>query len=93
LYGFGAAAHVIAQVCRWQGRAVFAFTRAGDQSDRFHIMDVIETQRCVVVVCIPARHMAQASTRTRISPAPGAGSGRSSKTSGAPRARSTIACI
>jgi propanol-preferring alcohol dehydrogenase len=30
LYGFGAAAHVIAQVCRWQGRQVFAFTRAGD---------------------------------------------------------------
>jgi alcohol dehydrogenase, propanol-preferring len=30
LYGFGAAAHVIAQVCRWQGREVFAFTRAGD---------------------------------------------------------------
>jgi alcohol dehydrogenase, propanol-preferring len=30
LYGFGAAAHVITQVCRWQGREVFAFTRAGD---------------------------------------------------------------
>jgi propanol-preferring alcohol dehydrogenase len=30
LYGFGAAAHVLAQVCRWQGRAVFAFTRPGD---------------------------------------------------------------
>jgi len=30
LYGFGAAAHVIAQVCRWQGREVFAFTRSGD---------------------------------------------------------------
>src|SRR6202035_380073 len=30
LYGFGAAAHVIAQVCRWQGRKVYAFTRAGD---------------------------------------------------------------
>jgi len=32
LYGFGAAAHLIAQVCRWQGREVFAFTRAGDQA-------------------------------------------------------------
>jgi propanol-preferring alcohol dehydrogenase len=32
LYGFGAAAHVIAQVCRWQGREVFAFTRAGDRA-------------------------------------------------------------
>jgi propanol-preferring alcohol dehydrogenase len=30
LYGFGAAAHVITQVCRWQGREVFAFTRVGD---------------------------------------------------------------
>jgi propanol-preferring alcohol dehydrogenase len=30
LYGFGAAAHIIAQVARWQGRSVFAFTRPGD---------------------------------------------------------------
>ncbi len=30
LYGFGAAAHIIAQVCRWQGRRVFSFTRPGD---------------------------------------------------------------
>jgi propanol-preferring alcohol dehydrogenase len=30
LYGFGAAAHIAAQVCRWQGRRVMAFTRAGD---------------------------------------------------------------
>jgi propanol-preferring alcohol dehydrogenase len=30
LYGFGAAAHIIAQVARWQGRSVFAFTRSGD---------------------------------------------------------------
>jgi alcohol dehydrogenase, propanol-preferring len=30
LYGFGAAAHIIAQVARWQGRQVFAFTRGGD---------------------------------------------------------------
>jgi propanol-preferring alcohol dehydrogenase len=30
LFGFGAAAHIIAQVCRWQGRRIFAFTRAGD---------------------------------------------------------------
>ncbi len=32
LYGFGAAAHVISQVCRWQGRKVYAFTRAGDSA-------------------------------------------------------------
>jgi len=30
LYGFGAAAHIVAQVASWQGRAVFAFTRPGD---------------------------------------------------------------
>ncbi len=32
LYGFGAAAHIIAQVCRWQGREVYAFTRRGDEA-------------------------------------------------------------
>ncbi|WP_460837631.1 zinc-dependent alcohol dehydrogenase family protein [Noviherbaspirillum agri] len=30
LYGFGAAAHIIAQVARQQGREVYAFTRPGD---------------------------------------------------------------
>ena len=30
LYGFGAAAHVIAQVARWEGRRLFALTRPGD---------------------------------------------------------------
>jgi propanol-preferring alcohol dehydrogenase len=30
LYGFGAAAHILAQVAVWQGRRVYAFTRAGD---------------------------------------------------------------
>jgi alcohol dehydrogenase, propanol-preferring len=30
LYGFGAAAHIVAQVAKWQRRSVFAFTRAGD---------------------------------------------------------------
>jgi len=32
LYGFGAAAHIIIQVARHQGRRVFAFTRPGDQA-------------------------------------------------------------
>jgi propanol-preferring alcohol dehydrogenase len=32
LYGFGAAAHILAQVARWQGRTVFAFTRPGDSA-------------------------------------------------------------
>jgi propanol-preferring alcohol dehydrogenase len=30
IYGFGAAAHIVCQVARHQGRRVFAFTRAGD---------------------------------------------------------------
>jgi propanol-preferring alcohol dehydrogenase len=30
LYGFGAAAHIIAQLARFEGREVFAFTRPGD---------------------------------------------------------------
>jgi propanol-preferring alcohol dehydrogenase len=30
LYGFGAAAHILAQVAAWQGRRVYAFTRSGD---------------------------------------------------------------
>ncbi len=36
LYGFGAAAHIVAQVARHQGRRVFAFTRPGDdQAQQF----------------------------------------------------------
>jgi propanol-preferring alcohol dehydrogenase len=31
LFGFGAAAHILAQVCRWEGRDVYAFTRSGDE--------------------------------------------------------------
>ncbi|MDB5482560.1 MAG: zinc-binding alcohol dehydrogenase family protein [Caulobacteraceae bacterium] len=30
IYGFGAAGHIVAQVARWQGRRVFAFTSPGD---------------------------------------------------------------
>jgi propanol-preferring alcohol dehydrogenase len=30
IFGFGAAGHIIAQVARWQGHSVYAFTRAGD---------------------------------------------------------------
>jgi propanol-preferring alcohol dehydrogenase len=34
LYGFGAAAHILAQVAVWQGRRVYAFTRAGDKTSQ-----------------------------------------------------------
>jgi len=30
IYGFGAAGHIVAQVAKWQGRQVYAFTRPGD---------------------------------------------------------------
>ena len=32
LYGFGSSAHIVAQVARYQGRRVFAFTRPGDEA-------------------------------------------------------------
>jgi propanol-preferring alcohol dehydrogenase len=32
IYGFGAAAHIIAQIARYQGRTVYAFTRQGDHA-------------------------------------------------------------
>jgi propanol-preferring alcohol dehydrogenase len=36
IYGFGAAAHLVAQVARFEGREVYAFTRAGDaEAQRF----------------------------------------------------------
>nr|PZN17735.1 MAG: alcohol dehydrogenase [Pseudomonadota bacterium] len=31
LYGFGSSAHIVAQVARYQGRKVYAFTRPGDE--------------------------------------------------------------
>jgi propanol-preferring alcohol dehydrogenase len=34
LYGFGAAAHIVTQVARYQGREVFAFTRPDDEAAR-----------------------------------------------------------
>jgi propanol-preferring alcohol dehydrogenase len=40
LYGFGAAAHIVAQVCRWQDREVYAFTRAGDAAAQRHALSL-----------------------------------------------------
>ena len=40
LYGFGAAAHIIAQVCRWQGRQVYAFTQKGDTAAQAHALSL-----------------------------------------------------
>jgi propanol-preferring alcohol dehydrogenase len=32
IYGFGAAAHIVTQIARYQGREVYAFTRPGDEN-------------------------------------------------------------
>ena len=40
LYGFGAAAHILAQVCDWQGREVYAFTRPGDEPAQKHALSL-----------------------------------------------------
>lgn len=40
IYGFGAAAHIIAQVARHQGRQVYAFTRAGDAAGQQFARDL-----------------------------------------------------
>src|SRR5947207_12119640 len=32
IYGFGAAGHIVAQIARWQGRSVYAFTRTDDMA-------------------------------------------------------------
>jgi propanol-preferring alcohol dehydrogenase len=40
LYGFGASAHIVAQVARHEGRRVFAFTRAGDEQAQAHAREL-----------------------------------------------------
>jgi len=40
LYGFGAAAHIVAQLARHQGRKVYAFVRPGDQEARRFALDL-----------------------------------------------------
>jgi propanol-preferring alcohol dehydrogenase len=40
LYGFGAAAHIVAQVARYEGREVYAFVRPGDTAARRFALDL-----------------------------------------------------
>jgi len=40
IYGFGAAAHIVAQVARSQGRQIYAFTRPGDAEARAFARDL-----------------------------------------------------
>jgi propanol-preferring alcohol dehydrogenase len=42
LYGFGAAAHIVAQVAKWQGRSVFGFTRPGDTATQAFALSLEE---------------------------------------------------
>ena len=39
IFGFGAAAHIIAQVAKFEGRKVYAFTRPGDQGAQKFALD------------------------------------------------------
>lgn len=40
LYGFGSSAHIIAQVARFEGRRVFAFTRPGDETTQAFALEL-----------------------------------------------------
>jgi propanol-preferring alcohol dehydrogenase len=40
IYGFGAAAHIVAQIARHQGRRIFAFTRPGDGDAQRFALDL-----------------------------------------------------
>ncbi|MSM41110.1 MAG: zinc-binding alcohol dehydrogenase family protein [Geobacter sp.] len=40
IYGFGAAAHIVTQVARWQGREIYAFTRAGDRDGQAFALEM-----------------------------------------------------
>lgn len=40
IYGFGAAAHIVAQIARYQGRELFAFTRPGDAAAQKFALDL-----------------------------------------------------
>jgi len=40
IYGYGAAAHIVTQVARYQGRRVYAFTRPGDVDSQQFALDM-----------------------------------------------------
>lgn len=54
IFGFGAAAHLIAQVAVWQGREVHAFTRAGDAAAQALALELGCTRAAASEVAIPA---------------------------------------
>ncbi|TAX72976.1 zinc-binding alcohol dehydrogenase family protein [Rhizobium leguminosarum] len=40
IYGFGAAAHILVQVCKHRGQSVYAFVRPGDEAGRKFALDL-----------------------------------------------------
>ena len=52
LYGFGAAAHIIAQIARFQGREVYAFTRKGDKQGQQFADRLARFGRAMPAVCL-----------------------------------------
>jgi propanol-preferring alcohol dehydrogenase len=40
IYGFGAAAHIVTQVALWEGREIYAFTRAGDDAGQHFALEM-----------------------------------------------------
>jgi len=40
LFGFGAAAHILTQICVWQGRDVYAFIRSGDHRAQMFALEL-----------------------------------------------------
>ncbi len=62
-YGFGAAAHIIAQVARWQGRDVYAFTRSGDVAAQAFAQDSAQSGPAARTTRRPTRSTAPSSMR------------------------------
>ena len=54
IFGFGAAAHLIAQVAVWQGREVHAFTRAGDSAAQALALELGCTRAAASEAATPA---------------------------------------
>ncbi|MBB3166116.1 D-arabinose 1-dehydrogenase-like Zn-dependent alcohol dehydrogenase [Rhizobium laguerreae] len=40
IYGFGAAAHILVQLCKHRGQSVYAFVRPGDEAGRKFALDL-----------------------------------------------------
>jgi len=74
IYGFGAAGHIVAQIARWQGRSVHAFTRrddiaAQDFARRLGVAwaggsdQLPETPLDAAIICAPAGELVPAALR------------------------------